>query len=307
MEWLQRCIKKVGKTEAELAKVLWKERWTAVAEVRLDTGISCWMYAHHRAQLCDDSFEEHVLPITPENTGLHLHGLNRCSKHFATEEPDVVDAFARDWGFIVTKSTVLKTIPEVRAFTEEVGRSGVWEGAPLEGFVVRTRVAEPPTTGNTRSEMSPYEPGSSFFFKVKFDEPYMMYRDWREVTKMLLNQKGGLHVGALPKKKMQRAETRVYARWVAEEIKRDRSQFEGYGDNHGIIATRERFLKWLAGKDGKKQIDEERTENAENAKNAVAGQTAFGKTIIVPVAVPGCGPSVLAFRLWVCANGRGVR
>ena len=83
---------------------------------------------------------------------------------------------------------MLKTIPEVKAFTEEIGRKGSWNGEPLEGFVVRTHVTEPPTKGDKPPSASPYPPGSSFFFKVKFDEPYMMYRDWREVTKILLSK-----------------------------------------------------------------------------------------------------------------------
>ena len=33
----------------------------------------------------------------------------------------------------------------------------------------------PPTKDDTSPP--PYADGSSFFFKVKFDEPYMMYRD----------------------------------------------------------------------------------------------------------------------------------
>ena len=32
--WLQRHLEKAGKTEAQLAKVLWDNKWTAVAEVR---------------------------------------------------------------------------------------------------------------------------------------------------------------------------------------------------------------------------------------------------------------------------------
>lgn len=170
----------------------------------------------------------------------------------------------------------------MRKFTSEVGETGEWDGNALEGFVVRTHVTEPPTKGKASPGQSPYAPGSSFFFKVKFDEPYMMYRDWREVTKMLLGHEGGPKVSKLPKKKMERAETKVYAKWVADEITRDRRQFDGYTANRGIIATRERFQKWLAGQEGKKQVDEADHEEPEEEKK-------FEKTIIVPVAIPGCG------------------
>ena len=199
--------------------------------------------------------------------------------------PDVVDAFAREWGFIVTASTVLKTVSEVKAFTEEVGRSGKWNGQALEGFVVRTHVsAEPPSKGDEGPSASPYAPGSSFFFKVKFDEPYMMYRDWREVTKTLLSK--GLSVEHLPKNKMRRPETQVYVKWVISEIKRDPSQFVDFTKGKGIIATRERFLRWLESNEGKGDL--ESTSKVEEAKMA-EDKKKFGKTIIVPIAVPGVG------------------
>jgi tRNA ligase len=201
--------------------------------------------------------------------------------------PDVVDEFARDWGFIVTKSTVLQTIPEVRKFTEAINESQEWNGEALEGFVVRTHVGVPPTKGNVRRNASPYAPGSSFFFKVKFDEPYMMYRDWRELTKQCLTMadKGAINIGALSKKRMQRPETKVYVNWVVSEIKRDKRQFDGYQDNHGIVATRERFLKWLA--DGKGTTGA--AAGGSDVQPAAPAEKTFGKTIIVPIAVPGCG------------------
>jgi tRNA ligase len=240
-----------------------------------------------------------VLAYAPEETGLHLHGLNANTKEFKTMLPDAVDAFAREWGFIVTKSTVLQSIPEVKEFTDGINAAKEWNGRALEGFVVRTHVAEPPATGNTRSEQSPYAPGSSYFFKVKFDEPYMMYRDWREVTKMLLTRaaKGDrLDAGALPKKRMGRAETRVYVDWVIAEIKRDVKQFDGYQDNHGIVATRERFLKWLTENKDKAGVAEVpsvpgATTNTTTGKGADADAepVKLGKTIIMPVAIPGCG------------------
>lgn len=225
-----------------------------------------------------------MLPYSKETTGLHLHGLNECSRHFRTMLPDVVDAFAREWGFIVTASTVLKTIPEVKAFTEEIGKAGKWNGQALEGFVVRTHISEPPSKDGQGRGASPYEPGSSFFFKVKFDEPYMMYRDWREVTKTLLSK--GPSTSNLPRSKMKRPETQTYVKWVINEIKRDRSQFENFTKGKGIIATRERFLKWLEGGEG--LADLENTSKVEEAKTA-EDKKKFGKTIIVPIAVPGVG------------------
>ncbi|KAI0699054.1 RNA ligase-domain-containing protein [Cerioporus squamosus] len=275
-QWLRKHLAAAGKTEEQLAKTLWDKQWTAVAE------------------LCDDSFEEHVLPYPPEKTGLHLHGLNACTKRFHTQDQDVVDAFAREWGFIVTPSTVLKTIPEVKEFTEKIGRIGSWNGEALEGFVVRTHVTEPPTKGDKPVSASPYPPGSSFFFKVKFDEPYMMYRDWREVTKTLLSK--GPVESNVPKSKLRRPETKAYVRWVISEIKRDKSQFADFTRGKGIIATRERFLKWQESEEGRK---------AQEAADAVPEETGLqgdvnmkgGKTIIMPVAIPGVGKTTIAVAL----------
>ncbi|KAH8089916.1 RNA ligase-domain-containing protein [Cristinia sonorae] len=278
--WLRKHLADAGKTEAQLAKVLWDKNWTAVAE------------------LCDDSFEEHVLPYNQDKTGLHLHGLNSCTKAFNSQLQGVVDAFAREWGFIVTKSLVLNTIPEVKAFTEEIGRSGEWEGEALEGFVVRTHVSKnPPTKGNVKAHQSPYEPGSSFFFKVKFDEPYMMYRDWREVTKSLLNKRPNIQ--DIPKNKLRRPETRVYANWVIEEIKRDRKQFAEFGKGRGIIATRLRFQKWLETEEGRKAMAEatgKEQDGPVDVEKGAEGKT-FGKTIIMPVAIPGSGKTSIAVAL----------
>lgn len=237
-------------------------------------------------QLCDDSFEEHVLGYPPEKTGLHLHGLNISTKEFKTLHQDKVDALAEEWGFIKTLSTTLHTIPEVKEFTDRIGQSGSWEGEPVEGFVVRCHVS---TTSKRDRTSSPYAPGSSFFFKVKFDEPYMMYRDWREATKKLLTMKDGMRATKLPKGKMKRPETKLYVRWVMEEIKRDRTQFSDFNKGKGIIATRERFLEYMKSKDGKEKLVEVQDEAEQEVAIVGDGSRTFDRTIIVPVAIPGCG------------------
>ncbi|KAJ7111990.1 RNA ligase-domain-containing protein [Mycena epipterygia] len=280
-QWLRKYFEQKGKSEEQLAARLWENNWTAIAE------------------LCDDSFEEHVLGYTPDKTGLHLHGLNESTKEFRTLPQAEVDAFAAEWGFIQTASMVLPSIEEVRSFTDAVGETGEWNGEAVEGFVVRTHVASTPGK-------APYAPGATFFFKIKFDEPYMMYRDWREVTKSLLRQheqgrsgKGqGMSEKALPKGKMRRAETRVYVRWVMGEIARDPSEFDDYGKNKGIIATRERFLTYLATPAGKELLEATKAGSMPpppGISNDVA--VPFGKTIIVPVAIPGCGKTAIAVAL----------
>ncbi|KAF4596671.1 hypothetical protein EYR38_008059 [Pleurotus pulmonarius] len=300
--WLRKYLDEKGRTEEEFAKVLWEKNWTAILE------------------LCDDSFEEHVLPYPPHLTGLHLHGLNKASAGFDTEGQAEVDAFAAEWGFIRTQSIVLPTISAVREFTAEVGQTGKWEGEAVEGFVVRCRVSNLPAEspkGDARDKPAhnPYPSGSSFFFKIKFDEPYLMYRDWREITKILITtltkstkNKPGLSFGSstkdilatLPKTKMKRPETQKYAAWVCEELKQEMREnhgelgpkFETYTKGKGIIATRQRFLEVLEANSGTlgdvdNSKSDERTE----------GSKTFGKTVIVPIAIPGCGKTAVSVAL----------
>ncbi|KAF8162123.1 RNA ligase [Pholiota molesta] len=274
--WLRKYLTKLGKEEKDLAGVLWEKNWTAIAE------------------LCDDDFEEHVLGYPPEKTGLHLHGLNVRSKEFETMPAEMVDAFAEEWGFIKTPHITLNTIKEVQDFTKACAEAGEWNGEAVEGFVVRSHVSEPPTAGRHTAakdpSQSPYKPGSSFFFKVKFDEPYMMYRDWREVTKTLLSK--GLDATLLPKSKMKRAETKLYVQWAIREIKRNPKAFEGYTKGKGIIATREMYLSWLKSGEGLKGLQEVEKEDQQQG-----GSRKFGKTIILPVAIPGCGKTVVSVAL----------
>lgn len=300
--WLRRYLEKAEKKEEDLAAVLWEKNWTAIAEVGADLLTPFWKLII--TKLCDDSFEEHVLGYPLEKTGLHLHGLNVRTKEFVTMPTDVVDAFAEEWGFIKTATKTVDSIREVRAFTDACAETGEWNGEPVEGFVVRTHVTEPPTSGRNSSDKgknketpenasapstsSPYKPGSSFFFKVKFDEPYMMYRDWREVTKSLLSTKGPMSASILPKSKMRRAETKVYVNWVINEIKKDPAAFKEYTKGKGIIATREKFLEWLKSDKGGQDLQDAQKEDG--VVSGGSGQV-YGKTIIVPVAIPGCGAS----------------
>jgi len=69
--------------------------------------------------------------------------------------------------------------------------------------------------------------------------------------------------------------------------RRNPSLFEGYTKGHGIIASRERFLQWLETDEGKRV-----KKKAETDKGATQPPSKkFGKTIIMPIAVPGVGMS----------------
>ncbi|CAO1639220.1 unnamed protein product [Sympodiomycopsis kandeliae] len=174
-EWLDKHLAKAGgKNKADLAAELWSRGQTAVAE------------------LCDDTFEEHVLAYPPEKSGLHLHGLNSNSVSFATEPMEEVEKFAKEWGFIPTRYITLGSMQEVKDFTDRVGTTGEWQGEAIEGFVVRTRIPKDAQHANTKQDgiaTPPYSPDQVWFYKVKYDEPYLMYRDWRELTKKMITAK----------------------------------------------------------------------------------------------------------------------
>jgi tRNA ligase len=280
-------------TEEQLASELWQNNWTAIAEVsRWTISLLSSSFIRSSSQLCDDSFEEHVLGYPPDRTGLHLHGLNESTKAFRTLPQADVDAFANKWGFIRTQSVIFESVHEVKVFTEVVSETGTWNGEAVEGFVVRTHVAERAVDRSVdQYTVPPYPPGSTLFFKVKFDEPYMMYRDWREITKQLLLS-GGLGKSKLSASRMKRPETRLYVKWVIDEISKNRQQFEDYTKGKGIISTRDRFLEWAESREGREELAKHKSGVDIRDQNEVG--KVFGKTIIVPVAVPGCGASFSA-------------
>lgn len=176
-EWLLKHLSSVNKTEEQLAEELWGRNETAAFE------------------LCDDSFEEHVLPYSQDRSGLHLHGLNSNSAKFSTRSMPEVDAFAKEWGFIPTRWIQLSSLEEVQKVTGEIEQTGAWDGEPIEGFVIRTHMPGPQELEKLKRDLEgkvvspPYDAGQAWFYKVKFDEPYLMYRDWRELARKMVKGK----------------------------------------------------------------------------------------------------------------------
>ena len=111
---------------------------------------------------------------------------------------------------------------------------------------------------------------------------------------MLLSSKGPMNASNLPKSKMKRAETKVYVKWVIDEIIKDRASFSEYAKGKGIIATRDRFLKFLGTEEGKDALQRVNGNEGKDVLkwvngNGIVPEEKFHKTIIVPVAIPGCG------------------
>lgn len=250
-EWVEKHLEKVGKQPRDLASFLYRFGLTAVGE------------------LCDDLFEEHVLAYTDERRGVYLHGLNRNTAILTTYPSEIVHSFAQDWGFHTTKYIKFDKLSSVKAFTDRVRDEGEYEGLPIEGFVVRSKVQ-----------------GIDFFFKVKYDEPYLMYREWREITKAILAGKEN--------PRASRKESKVYSSWVKEEIKKHPKDFADYAKGRGIISIRERFLKWY-------QMDCQKTDGQKISSIVTPGGTSpsddFTKTLLVPIATPGCGKTSVALVL----------
>ncbi|WWC96209.1 hypothetical protein V866_003076 [Kwoniella sp. B9012] len=288
-DWVKKTLAAKGKTEAELAKKLWDGNMTAVLE------------------LCDDSFEEHVIATQAHWTGLHLHGLNHNTPHFSTSPPDQVKSFAEEFGFIQTKYVELQTLDEVKSFTNDVAKTGSWEGDMIEGFVVRCKVKQPPQSSQTNGK-PPYKVGSPFFFKVKFDEPYLLYRQWREITRVmlpLLEKTEPEDIAAIWKKvrtKSKRPEVSVYADWVGKMIKTEPALFDNY--DKGVVRVRERFLRWIEEDESAKKLwNDAREGKAKNilGKNGSEKQQSKEglpkKWLLVPIAVPGCGKTLIGVAL----------
>ncbi|CAJ0908912.1 10952_t:CDS:2, partial [Entrophospora sp. SA101] len=226
-EWVEKHLAKAGKSQTDLATFLYENKLTAVAE------------------LCDDSFEEHILPYPPE----------------------MINEFAKEWGFIPTHYIMKKNVEEIKEFTNEIGKDGHYDGRAIEGFVVRTKYKST---------------GECFFFKVKYEEPYLMYRELREVTKAIIN-------GKPPRFKYKL--TQEYNVWVKEKLKTEPDIFKGYLKNQGIFRIREMFLNDL-----KLTGDALNSDKLAKLDNDQINKE-LKKTLIITVASIGCGKTSLSTAL----------
>ncbi|EHA52899.1 tRNA ligase [Pyricularia oryzae 70-15] len=257
---LDKQLAKIGKTRADLARELRERNATAIAE------------------LCDDSFEEHILAYGPDKAGLYLHGINVNQPYFMTYPGPAVNSFADDWGFKQTGLLIMDNIKEVKTFLEDVAETGAYGGRDVEGFVIRCKLKDRPNT----------DPGtySDWFFKYKFEEPYLMYRQWRECTKALI-------AGHAPKIRKHKKITEEYLYYAKTRLAEDSSLAKAYNQNHGIIALRDDFLKYknMKGSDAA-NLDRDVATNEPEPDNSVVGNV-----ILVPIATIGCGKTTIAVAL----------
>jgi tRNA ligase len=249
--WVERHVATVGKSAKELARTLRQMNVTAVGE------------------LCDDNFEEHVLAYDEAAAGIYLHGLNYNQPEFATMSGDKVHEFADAWGFKKAKFVVYDDIESVKKFLEGCAETGTWDGRETEGFVIRCQISD---------RDSGYR---DWFFKYKFEEPYLMYRQWRECTKAIIS-------GKLPKIKKHHKITEEYLQFARREFIKNPKLTQEYNHNHGIISLREKFLQERGLKGSEIIAMEEAGDKAKEATNNI---------IIAPIASLGCGKTTIALAL----------
>jgi tRNA ligase len=255
-EWVERHLALVGRTKADLAKRLRSMNATAVAE------------------LCDDNFEEHVLAYSPDIAGLYLHGINLNLPDFATYPHEAVDAFADEWGFRKTTYILENDIDKVKAFLDDVAETGAYDGRDTEGFVIRCK-SRPYGSGLSA-------PFHDWFFKYKFEEPYLMYRQWRECTRAVIS-------GKQPRYKKHKKITEEYLLYARKRLIADPKLGKLFNQNHGIIALRDDFLKerGLTGAD----VIRQEIESGEHTDVTM-------NVLLVPIATIGCGKTTIGMALY---------
>ncbi|CAF9909459.1 hypothetical protein IMSHALPRED_008368 [Imshaugia aleurites] len=255
--WVDKHLNAIGKTRADLARELRERNVTAVAE------------------LCDDSFEEHVLAYEPTDAGLYIHGINLNLPDFATYPGELVHEFADEWGFKKAHYLMKDDIDSMKKFLSDCAETGSYAGRDTEGFVIRCRRRDSGKGGNYHD----------WFFKYKFEEPYLMYRQWREATKAIIS-------GKPPRFKKHQKITEQYLQYARRQLAKDSRIGKAYQQNHGIIAMRDGFLKEL----GLKGSDITRQEGQETGGD-ISLDAVTRDLILVPVASIGCGKTTVAIAL----------
>lgn len=253
-KWVDKHLQGIGKTRADLARELRKRNVTAVAE------------------LCDDTFEEHVLAYDEKTAGLYLHGVNLNLPEFATYPGALVKKFADEWNFKCAEYLMKDDLASMQTFLQGCAETGSYHGRDTEGFVIRCQRREHGGQGNYQD----------WFYKYKFEEPYLMYRQWRECTKAVIS-------GKPPKFKKHKQITEEYLLFARRQLAKDPKLGKAYMQNHGIIAMRDSFLK----ERGVKGSDIIRQEMSESGSS----NEVMKNVVLVPIASIGCGKTTVAVAL----------
>lgn len=247
-------LERIGRKPEELANILYKMNVTAVLE------------------LCDDSFEEHIVKYPKELAGLYLHGLNFNVKKFQTYPIEKVAQFADDWGFRKIEYDFFEKFDDLWAFLENLKTRGLYKGRELEGFVVRCK-----------------DKGDDFFFKYKFEEPYYLFRQLREVTMKLIEKDRTIREIMRSVDKHKNI-THDYLLFAENMFEKDEELKQNYKRNKGIISMREKYmsLKGLSETDGMGLLGLDNDETLSQQLDALMKATSV-HYIILPIATIACG------------------
>ncbi|CEP09349.1 hypothetical protein [Parasitella parasitica] len=209
--WVRKHLASVQLGEKDLAAWLFDKNITLVAE------------------LCDDEFEQHILPYVDKDRGLYLHGINFNTSELYTLSVSVVEQTAKEFGFHSTDFQVFDTADQVKEFGQAMQQTGVYHSREVEGAVVRCK-----------------RKGMDFMFKIK-NEQYLMYREYREITNSLLQYKDDGSVLVIePKKelKCKYEKTPFYIEWMRKRVLDHPEWFAEYKANKGVIHVRQEFEKY---------------------------------------------------------------
>jgi len=228
------------------------------------------------AEFCDDDFEEHIIEYKGRDAGLYLHGLNFNKPIFETYEIKKVNEFANQWGFKTIEYFTEIEINELQNTLSRYSKSGSYNNKEIEGFVIRCKKKS----------------GEDYFFKFKFEEPYLMYRQWREVTKEYISHKSRSSIKFTKHKFI----TNKYLDFVIPLLDNDPKLAEEYKAGFGIIKLRNEFLQHY-GKSGPEILNQELLEELEALNLEPIKLNEDTKFVIIPVATIGCGKTTTAQSL----------
>ncbi|KAJ2306211.1 trna ligase [Coemansia sp. RSA 2704] len=244
-KWMEEQLHQAGKTCEELATFLYENNATAVFE------------------LCDDEFEEQILEYPERARGLYLHGINRNAVNLDTWPSAEVAKLATYFGFRAVERFEYDSIQEGCKLADKVRKDQALEGRIIEGFVVRCKL-----NGSDKPYM----------FKIKYDVPYLMFREWREVTLRIISKKPYWTTYST---------TKHYASWVKQQLRINPDSFAKCSKKKGTIGLRKQFLEFYKQHGGNE-------EDMYEQISQICGET---KVLLLPVGSIGCGKTTVSLAL----------
>jgi len=205
-------------------------------------------------ELIDNDFEEHVLEYSKQEDGLYLHGINENTVEFKTWPSEKVNEVAKEFNLMPVKYQIYSDIHELKKFADSC--NGYYNNKAIEGWVIRCKKQD----------------GDTFFFKYKYEEPYLLYREWREVTKAYIDHKPV---------KCKYLKTYGYMEWIKQKYQTNKELFDGIKKKKGIIKLRKMYLdETNGGEYTGKTFEPVTKDNAKYKLILPIGIIGFGKTTV---------------------------